>query len=172
MHERSVDLPILMLADFDPDGVNIFRCYRYGSENAAQRGVPPNPAIQWMGIKSSQIIELDVTTAGPTPETGTRELIANIQSSAQSSGPRVSMSSTACREPIQQLTSRDRIAAMHTLRRLSLILSDDPEVVELLREVQIMLMLGVKAETQWLDESGGIADWLDERIGRMLSAPA
>jgi meiotic recombination protein SPO11 len=31
-----------------------------------------------------------------------------------------------------------------------------------------MLMMGVKAEIQWLDEAGDLTDWLDFKLERLL----
>ena len=36
------------------------------------------------------------------------------------------------------------------------------------RELQVMLALGVKAEIEWLDESGDLSSWLDDEIGEAL----
>lgn len=41
----------------------------------------------------------------------------------------------------------------------------DHEEVEQLREIQVMLMLNVKAEIQAIDNMGDLSDYLDERIG-------
>lgn len=43
----------------------------------------------------------------------------------------------------------------------------DGEHVEnprILRELQVMLLLGVKAEIQALDNLGNLPDWLDEKL--------
>lgn len=168
VNEINPQLPIFVLVDFDPDGLNIFRCYRYGSGTVGQRAVSNNEGIRWLGIKTSHILELAATVYNPP--TGVDELINSSQSSTQSSSSRVSMSSTACREPISHLSARDRKVAVGTLTKLSDADSDDDEAVELRREFQVMLMMGVKAEIQWLDESGSITDWLDDKIGGAMSA--
>lgn len=41
----------------------------------------------------------------------------------------------------------------------------DHEETEQLREIQVMLMLNVKAEIQAIDNMGDLSDWLDEKIG-------
>jgi meiotic recombination protein SPO11 len=46
----------------------------------------------------------------------------------------------------------------------------DDDVAELKLELQIMMVMGVKTEIQWLDEAGNLCEWLDERIGSMLSS--
>lgn len=41
----------------------------------------------------------------------------------------------------------------------------DHEDMEQLREIQVMLMLNVKAEIQAIDNMGDLSDWLDDKIG-------
>ena len=43
------------------------------------------------------------------------------------------------------------------------------EIMELHKELQVMLFLGTKAEIEWLDESGNLCQWLDYEIGLYLS---
>lgn len=76
------------------------------------------------------------------------------------------ISSTACREPISQLSLRDRKIALSTLRKVS---DSQDDLGEVKRELQVMLMVGIKVEMQWLDESGDMSGWLDEHVGRALS---
>lgn len=35
-----------------------------------------------------------------------------------------------------------------------------------------MLMMGIKAEIQWLDNAGNLSDWLDQKLDQMLSGEA
>lgn len=65
------------------------------------------------------------------------------------------------------LSTRDRKVAVGILEKL-IDVKDDPEVVEVQRELQVMLMMGVKAEIQWLDEAGNLTDWLDFKLGQLL----
>lgn len=41
----------------------------------------------------------------------------------------------------------------------------DHEETEQLRELQVMLMLNMKAEIQAIDNMGDLSDWLDVKIG-------
>lgn len=41
----------------------------------------------------------------------------------------------------------------------------DHEETEQLRELQVMLLLNVKAEIQAIDNMGDLSDWLDDKIG-------
>jgi meiotic recombination protein SPO11 len=36
------------------------------------------------------------------------------------------------------------------------------------RELRIMLWLGVKAEIQWIDESGSLTGWLNEQMRGLM----
>jgi len=62
-----------------------------------------------------------------------------------------------------QLTMRDRKKAMKMLERP--LLDEGGEGKEWRRELQVMLMLGVKAEMEILaDRAGGICGWVEERL--------
>ncbi|KAL7945283.1 Spo11/DNA topoisomerase VI subunit A [Trichoderma barbatum] len=152
-------IPIFVLADYDPDGLNILRYYRLKSEVVSQYFTAP--AIRWLGIKSQDLLEhesrLDTST---TP-------LSDSQSSEASSSSKASISSTECREPISALSPRDRKLAVGMLEKL-LDSRDDSETTELGRELQVLLMMGVKAEIQWLDEAGNLTEWLDSKLGQML----
>jgi len=54
------------------------------------------------------------------------------------------------------------------LKRLSDTVSADGLQTEMLQELKALLMLGVKAEIQWLDEAGSLVDWLDREMGAFL----
>jgi len=62
-----------------------------------------------------------------------------------------------------QLTMRDRKKAMQMLARP--LLDEEGEEKEWRRELQVMLMLGVKAEMEILaDRVGGVCGWVEERL--------
>lgn len=66
-------------------------------------------------------------------------------------------------EGLLQLTMRDRKKAMKMLERP--LLDEEAEEKEWRRELQVMLMLGVKAEMEILaDRAGGICGWVEERL--------
>lgn len=60
------------------------------------------------------------------------------------------------------LSSRDRKVALETLRSLSA--DENDEDSHYLGELQVMLMLNVKAEIQAVDNLGDIATWLDSKL--------
>ena len=64
------------------------------------------------------------------------------------------------------LTTNDRKTAQRILGAMTA--GDDEldhEETEQLREIQVMLLLNVKAEIQAIDNMGDLSDWLDEKIG-------
>lgn len=62
------------------------------------------------------------------------------------------------------LTPADRKKARDTIEDLHLGDQHDPERMESVRELQVMLMLNLKAEIQAVDRLGDMTDWLDERL--------
>lgn len=154
--------------DFDPDGVNILKCYRYGSQKLAHETNARTPAIRWLGIKSSQLMHMHGA------ENVNQSLDLASSQDSQSSAltlatTRTAISSTSCQDPIIYLSSRDRQVAESALKVLHSSPPGEREVTEMMRELQVMLNLGIKAEIEWLDESGNLCQWLDQEIFLALS---
>lgn len=145
-------LPMLGLVDYDPDGIGILRCYRYGSERLRHERESQTPSIAWLGIKSNQLVKVAYSI------TSNEDPVQMLANNEQASTP--TMVSTSCREPISYLTPRDRNMAMGALKK-SCGLNSNDACLEMVQELQIMLMLGIKAEIEWLDESGVLEQWLD-----------
>ncbi|KAF4967263.1 hypothetical protein FSARC_5175 [Fusarium sarcochroum] len=155
VHTRYPQLPIMGLFDYDPDGVKILRCYRYGSDRLSHEADLGTPTLQWLGIKSAHLVR-DHTAP------------ASVGSGPSSQSSQVSITSTSCRDPVSYLSARERTMAVSVLKKITSSSSNDIEVSEMRRELQLMLVLGVKAEIEWLDESGDICSWLDGEIGETL----
>lgn len=68
------------------------------------------------------------------------------------------------------MTNRDRKMAVRLLSSISDRKDRDAEETKQIKELQIMLMIGVKAEIQAVDNRGDITDWLDERLSSSLGA--
>lgn len=163
VHTTQPHLPILALLDFDPNGVKILNCYRHGSEKLGHEADIDTPTVQWLGIKSDQVLCNQSTLGIQT---------ANIGSQTQAilNGPsRVPLTSMMCKDPVSYLTPRDQLTAVSVLNKLSDNLPEDEDAFELRRELQVMLSLGIKAEIEWLDDSGDICQWLDRQLGAVLS---
>lgn len=96
----------------------------------------------------SQVIE---GNEGTPPEPGHRRQPTHVRSTPQ--------------ETLTPLTTRDRKAAVNLLKGIS----DEEEdmgadEMEQMRELQIMLMLNIKAEIQAVDNLGDMTDWLDRNL--------
>ncbi|KAH7250162.1 Spo11/DNA topoisomerase VI subunit A [Fusarium redolens] len=152
VHTQYPQLPLLGLFDYDPDGVKILRCYRYGSERLSHEADLSIQALRWLGITSAHLSRGHAGTS-----------LGNY-------GPRsqVSITSIQCRDPVTYLNGRERATAISILKKISQHSSNELEASELRRELQLMIMLGVKAEIEWLDESGNLCSWLDGEIGEAL----
>jgi meiotic recombination protein SPO11 len=63
------------------------------------------------------------------------------------------------------LTATDRKTAVRVLHSIEDQDSEDShEDLEQARELQVMLMLNVKAEIQAIDDMGDLSSWLDEKM--------
>ncbi|KAF2402933.1 DNA topoisomerase IV, alpha subunit [Trichodelitschia bisporula] len=131
LSSHAPHVPILGLADFDPDGIEIFSVYKHGSmalphENAALKV----PSLHYLGIDSA--------------------ILSEQGNARQEQG-------------LLQLSLRDRRRAMAMLRRAPFV--EGGKEPGLRRELQVMLMLGVKAEIQVLEaRDGGLVRWLKEAL--------
>lgn len=138
-------IPAYGIMDFDPDGVAILSTYKHGSyslahENASTGDSAPSrrlnlPQLGWLGVKSCHL-----------NQSASLERSGNENATCEISG-------------VMKLTVRDR----HKARRMldwEICNEDGPEP-EWRRELQVMLMLNVKAEMQIFEEqTGGLAFWL------------
>ncbi|KAL6879230.1 Spo11/DNA topoisomerase VI subunit A [Trichoderma novae-zelandiae] len=160
-------IPIFVLADYDPDGLNILRHYRLKSDVVSRETDSKAPEIRWLGIKSQDLLERETHIDQLVRPSPIDLQPTNSQSSEESASSKASISSTECREPISALSVRDRKLAVGILEKLQ-DTRDDPDSLELQRELQVLLMMGIKAEIQWLDEAGNLTEWLDFKLGQML----
>ncbi|RCI09419.1 hypothetical protein L249_3758 [Ophiocordyceps polyrhachis-furcata BCC 54312] len=146
LHERHTQVPILVVTDLDHDGLNIFRCYRFGADGDHNLG------IHWLGINTRHVQEV----AAKMPASKLHQ---------RSESLKTSISSTECRDGISLLSTRDRRMAVHMLARIAVRCPEgDAEAENLKLETQTMLMMNVKAEMQWLDDAGDMTKWLDDEL--------
>lgn len=142
--DRAPHIPLYALVDFDPDGIAIMSNYKYGSYALAHENITSAssagrglnlPRLQWLGLNSSQL-EIRPKDGGATGE--------EVASDGQA---------------LMRLTVRDRKKARHMLT--GEICAEAGPQPDWRRELQVMLLLNVKAEIQILEEqSGGISGWL------------
>lgn len=152
IHQRRPDLPVHCLIDYDPDGIAIFRTYKYGSGSLSHEQHTTIPSIQWLGLKSFDVFRCHRANDSQSRGDGTASW-ADPNSQA--------LASTV--ETLVPLTDRDRQRAVGLLGKITDTDYLDHEGVEHVREVQLMLMLNMKAEIQTVDQMGDIAGWLDDR---------
>jgi len=170
-----------ILTDYDPDGLNILGCYKYGSKSLDHETKTTVTGARWLGIRSDQVIQLlhenhkfnsmkaDTfgTTARVLQRSATEPLaepenFSPSQVSQQSAGSQPE-ASTRRASLTTLLTTRDRRVAFKSLARLEC-LEDKGGPGELRRELQMMLILNYKAEIQAVDNMGDITDWLDRHL--------
>ena len=144
------ELPMLALTDFDPDGISIFACYRYGTQAFSHETIDNGLKISWLGIKSDHLHELEV---------GQPEDSANTQSNIAGSS-----SVSQRQKSMSNLTKRDRKYAVGMLKKLHARGHGDDQIEEVMRDIQLQLMLGVKAEIQAVDSHGDLITWLEDSL--------
>ncbi|KAG6037957.1 hypothetical protein E4U41_004619 [Claviceps citrina] len=162
------DVPIFVLADFDPDGINIFHCYLYGSGRILPDPATFNQSIRWLGIKSCHVESLEpflheTTDAHNVSEGERLGMLTGLPGSLSRS-----VSNLNSRSSTLRLSLRDRKTIVDTLERYTSRGDSSLITLVLRRELQIMQMLGYKAEIQILDDSGNLDAWLDYNLASEL----
>ncbi|CEJ89784.1 hypothetical protein VHEMI05609 [[Torrubiella] hemipterigena] len=150
------NIPMFALTDFDPYGIHIFGCYAIGSKSLEFDSSAQYLRIQLLGIKSKHLLRL--VQVGAQNNTSTDSTMDQVEVGRMQFG-----------EPISQLTLKDRLAATSILRKFCQSESDSDESDEAKRNLQLMIMLGLKAEIQWLDDSGNISTWLETELNSNLT---
>lgn len=150
--DNAPHVPMFVLVDLDPDGIAILSTYKYGSYRLAHEDVTRinTPAISlsnmlWLGVKSDDLSRRRVG------EDGTESYaIPQLQG-------------------LMRLTTRDRTKAVQMLEWN--VCTEDGAEPSWRRELQVMLMLNVKAEMQVLDElPGGLVSWLGGELSHAKEA--
>ncbi|KAI5290134.1 hypothetical protein KEM54_002357 [Ascosphaera aggregata] len=166
---QSSSLPpkILVLVDGDPDGISIMSTYKYGSLARAHENRNLNvPNIVWLGLQTSEFVMAtpkypafrihmpDSCNGGGGATTSNRENIAQ----------------KSMMQNFIKLRARDRKKATWMLSNSPVFAEDGPET-GWRRELQVMMLLGVKAEIEALyDLDGGIDEWLDVKLKKAIHA--
>ncbi|KAG5969533.1 hypothetical protein E4U58_001364 [Claviceps cyperi] len=157
------DVPIFVLTDFDPDGINIFHCYLYGSGRLLPVPGAYNRSVRWLGIKSCHIESLEPFLGEPAEALDSGQPGPSTRFSE-------SISSLNCQPSTPELSLRDRKAISNTLERYTSRGDSSSINLVLRRELQVMQMLGYKAEIQLLDDSGNLECWLDYNLNIELTS--
>ncbi|EJT76172.1 meiosis-specific topoisomerase Spo11 [Gaeumannomyces tritici R3-111a-1] len=177
LHQSRPYIPVYGLVDYDPYGIRILRNYQRGSANLQHERDCTVSTIHWLGIRLADIrsyhvgIQEDIadstsqTQASTHPHSsqGQDSQIPDTLPSQPSSRTRSAVSRQSAFEAnTASLSNRDRKVALETLR--SLPANENDEDGHYLGELQVMLMLNVKAEIQAVDNLGDITTWLDSKL--------
>ncbi|KAF2276558.1 DNA topoisomerase IV, alpha subunit [Westerdykella ornata] len=145
--DRSPEVRMFAVVDYDPDGIAIMSTYKYGSHRLAHEnktnddtGGPNLRNLHWLGVHSHHLFRIPQEECAPA-------ITANPNA-----------------QGLLRLSPRDRTKACRMLE-WDLCTEDGPET-DWRRQLQRMLMLNIKAEIQILEESSdGLVAWLEEEIG-------
>lgn len=146
------------------------RTYKYGSRSLGHEENATVPGLQWLGVKMEDILRHNSRPwedgPGSSADQSSQSSAGYLSTSSQPnvrSRPRRS-GSTA--DSLIPLTATDRKTAQRMFRALTAGDRErDHEETEQLRELQVMLMLNMKAEIQAIDNMGDLSNWLDNKIG-------
>lgn len=176
-------MPLLCVVDCDPHGVDIMRTYKHGSKGLGHEVNTRVPGLHWLGIKMGDIFLATNRLSTVIPDARSSQefdsqsnhspkMVFSQSSGTSSSQPGSRLTFRAQRtalDSLMQLTPSDRKT---THRILLSIMGEDEEEAELdhedleqLRELQVMLVLNMKAEIQAIDNMGDLSSWLDEKMG-------
>ncbi|KAI1440201.1 DNA topoisomerase IV, alpha subunit [Annulohypoxylon stygium] len=164
LHSGSPQVPIYALVDFDPSGIDIMLTYKRGSRSLSHEENVTAPRLSWLGPKSSDIL-------GQINEPPS---LRDTSKARQSITPPPSAPIPLANpiEVFSQLTTLDRRKAINLLSRLTQESDEDTNENCLINELQLMLMLNLKAEIQVVDDAGNLTGWLDEKLAIFqLSVP-
>ena len=158
IHTTRSTIPIYGLVDYDPDGLSIFHTYAYGSISLAHENHALTvPRMRLLGLRAE-----DVSACADA---------CNAQASADPSKD--------CAEAeLPHLSPREWRRAKSMLGRYRdesategsggwdrTAINTQETMMKLRNELQVMLILGVKAEIQVLDRrDGGLAGWLRRKL--------
>ncbi|KAK7544844.1 meiosis-specific topoisomerase Spo11 [Phyllosticta citribraziliensis] len=134
------DVRILGLVDSDPDGIGILSTYKYGSDSLAhETATLSNPNIQWLGVKMASVLPVEGNDTWNKPNPDIHGELGLLR-----------------------LSLRDRRKATKMLENS---VFDNDAAAEWKRELQMMLVLNVKAEIEILESrQGGLACWLKQHL--------
>lgn len=151
VHSTRPAVPIYALVDYDPDGVNIFRCYKWGSAALEHEEDVKLPSLQWLGIKSCDLHDIP----------SQRQVTSHFNHGAHTQEP---LPWAGPFNRLLRLTQRDRKLAVKLLGDFAREMNHGVDAAEALGEVQKMLMMNVKAEIQAMNDEGDIAGYLERKL--------
>ncbi|KAI1078690.1 DNA topoisomerase IV, alpha subunit [Whalleya microplaca] len=165
IHSTFPQIPIQAVVDFDPHGIAIMFTYKLGSHGLRHEENVTVPGLSWLGPKSCDILGRLHPWSLHSPQASQSPPITPPFSGEEFSCPMSSHSLFA--NPLDTpspLAALDRLKITSLLRRLEDEHEQSADEMVLMRELQLMLMLNIKAEIQAVDEAGSIAGWLDRKL--------
>lgn len=149
---------ICALIDADPDGMTIMSVYKYGSLACAYDNARLNaPELSWLGVRISAAVARATSYAHQeNPDTSKGDDRITNENSGDNSEP-----------VLLPLTMRDRRKARSMMMKNPVFAENGPEQ-EWRRELQVMLMLNVKAEIEAFYESGreSFEAWINAELAK------
>ncbi|KAI1135600.1 DNA topoisomerase IV, alpha subunit [Hypoxylon sp. FL0543] len=168
LHSTFSQVPIHALVDFDPSGIEIMLTYKRGSQGLAHEENVAVPGLSWLGPKSCDILGHSNRGASVTHSSQSHQASALAPPASQAALPCPSASgrvlSTNPLEVSSHLTTLDRRKAINLLRKLHSEHDENVDEISLMYELQLMLMLNIKAEIQAVHDAGNLTRWLDEKL--------
>ncbi|KAI5859521.1 DNA topoisomerase IV, alpha subunit [Durotheca rogersii] len=148
LHSYFPQIPFYALVDFDPSGIGILLTYKLGSRSLGHEDDVVVPRLSWLGPNSNDLKHGQIHSA------------SNPSSPVSGFPPKPFQLSTA-------LTLSDRRQALCLLAKFD---DRNTEEMDLTHEIQLMLVLNLKAEIQAVDDAGDMGAWLDDRLLSHLGA--
>ncbi|KAI0376503.1 DNA topoisomerase IV, alpha subunit [Hypomontagnella monticulosa] len=156
-HSKFPQIPIHAVVDFDPSGIDIMLTYKRGSRSLSHEENVTIPSLTWLGPKSCDIL-------GHVHHEQSSQAELTPPPSHEISPPPPPSPGTVPSGPVDvysDLTRSDRRKAVNLLHRLE---NQNVDKATLMHELQVMLLLNIKAEIQAVDDAGNLTRWLDEKL--------
>ncbi|KAI0408260.1 Spo11/DNA topoisomerase VI subunit A [Xylaria palmicola] len=165
LHTTFPILPMYGLIDFDPHGIKIMLTYKIGSRSLQHEENATLGRLSWIGLRSDDVFGQQPLKS-PSNNTNEACIFAHnprqrVSHSDASSSPARDSSPV---EAMLPLKAGDRRLAVRLLSAEMGKADQRAESVQLIRELQIMLLLNTKAEIQAIDEAGDLTAWLDSAL--------
>ncbi|KAI1176071.1 Spo11/DNA topoisomerase VI subunit A [Nemania sp. FL0916] len=168
-------LPIYGLVDFDPDGIKIMLTYKHGSQSLRHEENATLHRLAWIGPRSSDVFGDDhrrPLSADLNPMSTFDHSLQPFSLSEPGSSPCPSPCQTTGFSPIKVTLPLKAVDRKLAVRLLTVTVGKDSrctENLDVIRELQIMLLLNTKAEIQAVDEAGDLSVWLDYTLRKELT---
>ncbi|KAI1391641.1 DNA topoisomerase IV, alpha subunit [Hypoxylon trugodes] len=169
VHSSFPEVPIFALVDFDPSGIDIMLTYKRGSRSLGHEENVTVPGLSWLGPKSCDVLDYAYyRNPIDSPSQPNISTPPSSQESSSSSHSSHTLSADAL-DVSSHLTYLDRRKVVNLLARLDSDGGQNTDEECLMHELQLMLILNLKAEIQAVDDAGDMTRWLDERLTEQLA---